>query len=174
MCYYLTIATPLSLSEVRSMLPGGLAAHPVAAAQAAAARVMFPGARTVAELLSGSCSCDLVRPRDPDSREDERHLRTRFGRQGLRREEIIRRLERHRRRLAPGAAIAGPAELADFVAEHARNAGATLYALRFGAEPYPLVPPAATCLVAQVIQRPDAWLEEGRPVLVIRQQPPPR
>lgn len=174
MCYYLTIATPLTLSEVRSMLPGGLAAHPVAAAQAAAARALLPGAQTVAELLAGSCSCDLVRPRDPDSREDERHLRTRFGRQGLRREEIIRRLEHHRRRPSPAAASAGPAELADFVAEHARNAGATLYALRFGAEPAPLAPPAATCLVAQVVRQPDAWLEEGRPVLVIRQQPPPR
>lgn len=172
MCYFLTLATPLTLSEVRAMLPPGLTAQPVGAAQAAAARVLLPGAQTVAELLVGGCSCDLVRPRSPDPREDERELRTRFGRMRLPRGEIIRRLERHRRR-GPGAPAAGPAELVAFVAEHARNAGPTLYALRFGEDVLPLAAPASPRTVQQVRAQPAAWLEEDRALLVIRQAPTP-
>jgi len=171
-CYFLTLATPLTLSEVRAMLPAGLTAHPVGAAQAAAARVLLPGAQTVAELLVGGCSCDLVRPRHPDPREDERELRARFARLRLPRTEIIRRLERHRRR-GPGAPAAGPAELAAFVAEHARNAGPTLYTLRFGESVLPLAASASPRTVQQVQTDSRAWLDENRPLLVIRQAPTP-
>jgi hypothetical protein len=153
------------------MLPLGLTAQPVGPAQAAAARALLPTVQTVAELLVGACSCDLVRPRNPEPREDERHLRARFARLGLPREEIIRRLERHRRRPAPASGTAGPSSLAGFVAEHARNAGPTLYVLRFGDEAGPLVTPVTPCLVSRVRETPDTWLEEGRPLLVIRQQP---
>lgn len=171
MCYFITIATPLSLSEVRAMLPPGLSAHPVSAAETVTARALLPGAQTVAELQAGACSCDLVRPRHPEPREDERHLRSRFARLGLRRDEIIRRLDRHRRR-PPIAGRGGPAALADFVIEHARNAGPTLYLLRFG-EAAPIAGPASYRTVSEVRQRPDAWLEENRPLLVVRHPPPP-
>ena len=169
MCYFLTIASPLSLSEVRSMLPPGFSAHPVPAAQAASARSLLPGAQTVAELLVGRCSCDLVRPRLGEPREDERHLRSRFAGLRLGRDEIIRRLERHRRRAAD-ISSGGPTALAGFVAEHARNAGPTLYALRFG-DAAPLVPPVIPCPLDRVLERPAAWLDEGRALLVIRQSP---
>ena len=171
MCYFLTIASPLTLSEVRAMLPPGFAAHPEAAADTAAARTLLPGAQTVAELLVGSCSCDLVRPRIADQREDERHLRGRFAQMRLGRDEIIRRLERHRRR-PPGTVAGAPAALAGFVAEHARNAGPTLYALRFGEASAPLAGPAVTCPLDRVRAGPDAWLEEGRALLVVRPSSP--
>ena len=170
MCYFLTLASPLTLSEVRSMLPPGLAAQPVAPAAIAAARRLLPGAQTVAALLVGACSCDLVREREADSRTDERHLRARLGALRLPRTEVIRRLERHRRRPAlPQAAPWAPV-LAAFVAEHARNAGATLYALGFGDEPPAVAPDVAPIprTVADVRARPAGWLDEDRPVLVIR------
>ena len=171
MCYFLTVASPLTLSEVRAMLPSGFAAHPVAGADTAAARTLLPGAQTVAELLIGSCSCDLVRPRLADQREDERHLRARLAQMGLGREEIIRRLERHRRH-PPGAVAGAPAALAGFVAEHARNAGPTLYALRFGEASAPLTGPAVPCPLERVREEPGAWLEEGRGLLVVRPSSP--
>ena len=170
MCYFLTIGTPLTLSEVRSMLPAGIGAHTVGAAEATSARRMLPAAQTVATLLVGACSCDLVRPRAGDPREDERHLRERFGRMRIPRDEIIRRLERHRRR-PPQVPADARSDLAAFVAEHARNAGPTLYVLRFGEwdpDHGPRTAPAMSRRVADVRARPDGWLEEDRPVLVIR------
>jgi hypothetical protein len=56
------------------------------------------------------------------------------------------------------------------VAEHARNAGPTLYLLRFGLEPPdpppPLQPPHRMRL-AEVLADPDGWLIEDRPTLVL-------
>ena len=58
-----------------------------------------------------------------------------------------------------------------FVAEHARNAGPTLYLLQFG-EPDPDrssgTAPALTRRVADVRALRDGWLEEDRAVLVVR------
>lgn len=150
------------------MLPPGLAAQPLDSATAGVVRRHLPGAQTVAALLVGACSCDLVRSRDPDPREDERHLRSRYGRLGLGRDEIIRRLERHRRH--PPAPGPWPPRLAAFVAEHARNAGSTLYALHFGDRPGPSPsdPLPLTRTLATVQAHPDGWLEEGQPLLVVR------
>jgi hypothetical protein len=167
MCYFVTLASPLTLSEVRSMLPSGFSAHLVGTAEAASARALLPGAQTVAEILVGGCSCDLVRTRLADQREDERHLRSRLAALRLGREEIIRRLERHRRR-PPGLVTGAPAALAGFVAEHARNAGPTLYSLRFGEAPVPLPAPAVPTPLDRVREHRDAWLEEGRALLVVR------
>lgn len=154
------------------MLPAGLAAQPAEPGEAAKLRHLVPAAQTAAVLLVGGCSCDLVRPRHPDSREDERHLRDRYRKLGLPRSEIIRQLERHRRggpagRQEPGAWAAA---LAAFVAEHARNAGPTLYYLRFGPPQEPAPPPGApvTLRVADVRGAPDRWLNEQQPVLVVR------
>lgn len=152
------------------MLPAGLVAHPLDHAQQQPFRRIHPATQTVVRLLVGACSCDLVRPRQADLREDERHHRERARRQGRPRATLIERLERHRR----GALVSPPPEgwpraLAAFVAEHARNAGDTLYALRFewGDEPTPLPEAAPVRLTtAEVLARPGRWLDERALVLV--------
>jgi hypothetical protein len=172
MCYFLYIASPLTLSEVRSMLPAGLTADLAPAAHRAALQRIHPSARTVALLLVGACSCDLVRSRLDNPIDDERELRARYQSRKLPRSEIIRELERHRRgpfprpRPAEGWANA----LAGFVIEHARNAGPTVYLLDFGPHP----PRTTQELPAQPLRRSVAqvrtgdapWLVEGKPVLV--------
>ncbi len=172
MCYFLRIVSPLTLSEVRSMLPAGITADPMPSTELDGFRTLLPAAQTVAHLRVGACSCDLVRPRLPNSREDERHLRARYKALGLSRDRTIRELERHRQ-LVPG--IREPesgwrAALAGFVAEHARNAGPTLYPLTF--HPGPDHPPTDGApvrrTVAEVLANPEHWLEEGRSILVLR------
>jgi hypothetical protein len=165
------IASPLTLSEVRSMLPAGIAADSLPSTELARLRTVLPAAQTAAHLRVGACSCDLLRPRLPDTRDDERHLRGRYKALGLSRDRIIRELERHRR-AAPG--IPEPeggwqAALAAFVAEHARNAGPTLFRLTF--EPGTDEAGAGDPLrrtVSEVCARPEQWLEEGRSMLVLR------
>jgi hypothetical protein len=172
MCYFLRLASPLTLSEVRSMLPTGLTAGGGSTAELAWLRGVLPAAQTAAHLHVGGCACDLVRPRDPDQREDERHLRERYFRMGLSREIIVAELERHRRR-GPAAPPEGwPRALAAFVAEHARNAGPTLYELRFGPAADATSPPDLTRATSLSLDRvrsdPERWLEEGRPITVSR------
>lgn len=170
MCYLLAIASPLTLSEVRSMLPAGITADVLPTAELARWRALLPSAQTAAHLRVGPCSCDLVRPRQVDSREDERDLRRRYAKLGLPRDRILGELERHRRDVSPAEPPGGwRAALTEFVAEHARNAGPTLYHLAF-------LPGgrnageagALTRTVAQVRDHPGGWLEEGPPVLVVR------
>jgi hypothetical protein len=167
-CYDLRIASSLTLSEVRSMLPSGLAADALGSPELAAFRAILPAAQTAAHLRVGACSCDLVRPRLPDHREDERHLRARYRALGLSRDRIIRELERHRH----GAGIAAPPggwpeTLAAFVAEHARNAGPTLFQLSFLPGAVVSAAPARRT-VAWIRERPEGWLEEGVLLLVTR------
>jgi len=171
-CYDLTIATPLTLSEVRSMLPPGITADPLPSGELASFRALLPSAQTAAHLRVGACSCDLVRARLPDSREDERHLRARYKALGLPRDRIVRELERHRRRPPEIQEPPGGwrAALAAFVAEHGRNAGPTLFRLTF----HPATRDAnidRTPLrrtVPEIHAQPEGWLEEGRTVLVLR------
>jgi hypothetical protein len=171
-CYDLRIASPLTLSEVRSMLPDGITADALPSTELTRFRALMPSAQTAAHLRVGACSCDLVRPRLANSREDERHLRARYRALGLPRDRIIRELERHRQR-AP--VIREPeggwrAALASFVAEHARNAGPTLF--RLGFHPGPDGPATADAplrrTVSEIRAQPDRWLEEGRSTLVLR------
>jgi hypothetical protein len=172
MCYFLYIASPLTLSEIRAMLPEGLTADAASPAQRAALQRVHPKARTVALLLVGACSCDLVRPRLDNPIEDERDLRARYQGRKLSRAEIIRELERHRRGPLPRPLPeSGWAEaLAGFVVEHARNAGSTLYLLDFGPHPPDteggINAAPLDCSVDQVRQGRTPWLVEGRPVLV--------
>jgi hypothetical protein len=172
MCYFLRLASPLTLSEVRSMLPSGLVAGGGSPAEVAWFRGVLPAAQTVAHLRVGGCACDLVRPRDPNPREDERHLRERYFRMGLDRGTIVNELERHRRRRPPAAPEGWPRVLGGFVAEHARNAGPTVYELRFGSAAEATSPPdltrATTLPLDRVRSSPDQWLEEGRPITVAR------
>jgi hypothetical protein len=172
MCYFLRLASPLTLSEVRSMLPPGLTASGGTPAELAWLRGVLPAAQTAVHLQVGACACDLVRPRDPTPREDERHLRERYFRMGLNRETIVAELERHRRRRPPPPPEGWPRALAGFVAEHARNAGPTLYELRFGRAADAANPPDLTRATVVSLDRvrdaPERWLEEGRPVTVSR------
>jgi hypothetical protein len=172
MCYFLRLASPLTLSEVRSMLPAGLTAGAGTTAELAWLRGVLPAAQTAAHLKVGACACDLVRPRDPDQRADERHLRERYFRMGLSREIIVAELERHRRQRPPPPKEGWPRALAGFVAEHARNAGPTVYELRFGRAADATSPPDLTRATALSLDRvrsdPERWLEEGRPITVSR------
>jgi hypothetical protein len=152
------------------MLPLGITADALPAVELTRLRATLPAAQTAAYLRVGPCSCDLVRSRQVDPREDERHLRLRYAKLGLPRDRIIRELERHRRSTTPAEPPAGwRAALAEFVSEHARNAGPTLFHLVFQpderAAPKPQV---LTRTVAEVRADPDGWLEEGRGVLVVR------
>ena len=154
------------------MLPDGIAADALPSTELTSLRALLPSAQTAAHLRVGTCSCDLVRSRLPDTREDERHLRARYKALGLSRDRIIRELERHRQR-TPG--IREPedgwrAALTSFVAEHVRNAGPTLFRLTFHPRPDE---PATTGTpvrrtVSEIRTRPEHWLEEGRSTIVLR------
>ncbi|HET7604124.1 MAG TPA: hypothetical protein VFK36_13960, partial [Gemmatimonadales bacterium] len=132
MCHFLYIASPLTLSEVRSMLPPGLAADFLAPAAANALRALLATAQTTARLLVGACSCDLFLHRDAQHHKEESLLRQRYRALQLNRTRIIQAIDRHRRGEHPAR---DPATwqglLAAFVAEHARNAGDTLYYREF-------------------------------------------
>ncbi len=154
------------------MLPAGLSAHLASTAERDALLRLLPDARTVAQLLVGACSCDLIVARHSDPHEDERHLRAGYRRFQLPRDQVIRALERHRRpHPRPRQPHAGwPAALAAFVAEHARNAGPTLYHLSFRPEPAaressPDRPPIARS-VKEVRGKSEGWIGEGETVLV--------
>jgi hypothetical protein len=171
LCYFLYLASPLTLSEVRSMLPAGAVADLTGFADQQTMKAAHSATQTVARLLIGRCSCDLVRLRQDDSREDERHLRERYRRLEVPRPLVIAALERHRRgtgiRPPPGGWLAA---LARFIAEHARNAGPTLYHLHFAAEVAPLPPLAGVrdLTVGEVLAQPEGWLLEGSPARVSR------
>ncbi len=171
MCYFLYIASPLTLTEIRSMLPTGTTAELASYTAQQSLKSLHPAAQTVARMLVGRCSCDLVRDRLPDPREDERHLRQRYRALHLSRAHVIESLDQHRLRAGSGTAASSdwPGRLAGFVVEHARNAGPTLYFLHFGS-PDALVinreEPGATLGVSDVRVDHRGWLEEGRPTLV--------
>lgn len=153
------------------MLPPGAAADLAGFGDQQILKSVHPGTQTVARLLIGRCSCDFVRQRQEDTREDERHLRERYRRLEVPRQLIITALERHRRgagfRPPPGGW--SPA-LARFVAEHARNAGPSLYHLHFSAETSPLPPLGGIrdLTVGKVTAEPEGWLVEGSPARVSR------
>ena len=175
MCYVLYVASALTLSEVRSMLPAGMSAHALAPDDDRRLRRAFRPARTVIRLLIGPCSCDLLLHRDPTAHTEERALRARYA-AARQRADVIAAIDAHR-------AIPDPMEieppafwrraLAAFVAEHARTAGPAVYWLRFsleGAAESPPDPPASSTkmTVGEVLGAPDAWLVENVPIRVIR------
>lgn len=169
MCFRLFLASPLTLSEIRSMLPEGITADLVPPAQQRAFLDHLPRARLVVGLRHGGCACDLI-GRTARREEDERELRTRYRRSGTDRSEVIRALEAHRRqgpmlRLGVNVAEAFSA----FVAEHARNAGPSVYLLDFSPDPdhLPAWPGGTTQTTAAAVRRaPGTWLDEGVPVVV--------
>jgi hypothetical protein len=153
------------------MLPAGLVAQLADRADHHRLLQLHPSAKTVVQLVVGACSCDLVRHRHSDPRQDERHHRDRSRRAGGARGLLIARLERHRLGAqVPAPAGGWPRALAAFVAEHARNAGETLYLLRFTLpEDSSLTRTAARRMTAaEVVAQPDDWLTEHAPVIVGR------
>jgi hypothetical protein len=152
------------------MMPQGAVADLVSFAEQQRLRAIHPEAQTVARLLLGRCSCDFVHPRLPDEREDERHLRERYRRLGVSRDAVIKALERHRR----GADLRQPSggwrlALVRFIAEHARNAGSTLYHLQFSPQAELGSPGDSQRLaLADVLSDPEGWLGENKPTLVAR------
>ena len=169
MCYFLFLASPLTLTEVRSMLPPGSSADLASYAEQQLFKSLHPAAQTVARLLVGRCSCDLVRQRLSHPREDERHLRERYRALELPRATVIRSLERHRRN---GPAVTPPESgwpvaLAAFVAEHARNAGPSLFFLHFGRPEVTEVGQRSPHhLTASQVRGDPGWLKEETPTLV--------
>jgi hypothetical protein len=172
MCYFLYLASPLTLSEVRAMLPPGLTADLLGPDDQQTLRELHPPARTGVRLLIGRCSCDLLVSRDGGSRESERHLRNRLFAAGLNRTQVIAGLEAHRAGATPQPAPANAwqAALVEFVAEHARNAGPSAYLLRFGSDPLKGRRPTASATVttADVRAQPDRWLLEDCLTTVVR------
>ncbi|HET8622757.1 MAG TPA: hypothetical protein VFM14_04290 [Gemmatimonadales bacterium] len=168
MCYHLWIVSPLSLTEIRSMLPREFAADVAPAPEQARFRPLLAGAPAV-RLRVGGCACPLLLAGDA---EDAHHLRRRYAVLGLPRDRIIAAIESHRRgNPTPGDPAARRAALARFVVEHARNAGPTLYYLGFGPDPSAAVgnrAVAETTSAAGVRAAADTWLPEGRLIEVTR------
>lgn len=171
MCFHLYFASPLTLSEVRSMVPETLAADLLEPEEQRTLRKIHPGTQTAARLLHGACSCDLVVQRHPVQREDEAWLRKRYRQLGLSRDATIIALERHRR-VAEGKRRPDdhwPRMVAGFVVEHARNAGDTLYFLHFshdGRLGGPIGEAPERLSAATVRDAPGVWLPEDRLVMV--------
>ena len=174
MCYFLYLASPLTLSEVRSMLAPGLSAELLDTGEARTLLPHHPDAQTAARLVHGACSCDLVRYRHPMSREDEAHLRARYRKLGLSRDAMIRGLDQHRKALENRQRPEGhwPRAVAAFVVEHARNAGSTLYYLDFSASgrlgSLPPASVAVTVPVSRIRNDPSGWIPEQTLTLVPR------
>ncbi len=152
------------------MLPPGLTADLASFSDQQTLKAIHPGAQTVARILAGRCSCDLVRSRLADLREDERHLRERCRKLGVARSIVIQALERHRQGPGSTPANSWPEAGARFVVEHARNAGTCLYYLQFSPEAAPLSRQgeARRVTVAQVTGDPRTWLLEAAPTFVSR------
>jgi hypothetical protein len=159
------------------MLPPGLTAELLPRPQQHLLLRHHPDAQTAGVIFHGACSCDLIRYRHPITREDESHLRERYRAMGLPRDQVIQALERHRRGLDPRQKPEAhwPNAVTSFVAEHARNAGPTLYYLGFSHDGHLPLPasagPIKTMTTAEVSAAPGAWLPEGELILVM---PPPR
>jgi len=170
-CLQLYLASPLTLSEVRAMLPEGVVADLVSPAVQRQWTERFPSARIVVTLRQGRCACGLAGQRHQDVKEEERRLRDRYRKAGVARSHVIAALERHRRAPPHRPELDRSVHaLAAFVAEHARNAGPALYYLDFSAESERMSPwsgsDAESLTAAQVRANPDTWLREQTPVLV--------
>lgn len=172
MCYFLYVASPLTLSEVRSMLHDDLTADALPPAEIQALRTRHYDTQTVVRILHGACSCDLFRLRDPDPRVDEAYHRQRYRELGYSRDQIIALLDNHRRgpRGRPRPPGFWPRQFGAFVREHARNAGPTWYFWHFSHDGLIADPraeaPARTIHAAAVTDEIPEWLPEATPIVV--------
>ena len=167
MCYQLALVTPLTLSEVRSMLEPGMRADALDPTAQAPYRALMRGSQSALLLRTGWCACGLLPERFRDTHTDEAHLRERYRALRIGRERTIDALERHRRSTSGDQPASGA--LGRFVAEHARNAGPSAWVLGFAADD---TEPRATGPV--VVRRVEEtrtgadWLVEGAVVHVTR------
>ena len=116
-------------------------------------------------LLRGRCSCALVEAGAADG-VWEADLRQRYRSAKASRDDIIRALERHRA-LAELREADGIEVFANFVVEHAKNAGASMYYLRFGVDPFlPLTAVPTPSATERAKSLGAEWLREGEPVVV--------
>ena len=127
------------------MLPAGLTADLLDPAEQRTLKRLLPEAQTGDRLMHGACSD---------------------------RNAVLAALERHRRFGEGRARPEGhwPQAVAEFVVEHARNAGPTLFFLRFSHEGgLGELPPGEAMVrpARQVREAPGGWLPEERPVLVV-------
>jgi hypothetical protein len=171
-CFRLYLASPLTLSEIRSMLSEGIYADLLNPSLQRFFQDQLHRMKTAVLLRHGGCSCDLAGRRNPDTDADERALRTRYRAMRVPRLQVIEALERHR--IRPRIPVTGPghwaAELASFVGEHARNAGAALFYLDFTPENERMPEWAGAVRelrAAEVLQHPGSWLPETTPVVVV-------
>ena len=166
MCYALYLASPLTLSEIRSMLPNGFGADLVDPASQRLLKRRHLDAQTGAVLLRGRCSCALMVEGAADG-VWEAELRKRYRAANVSREAMIPALERHRA-LAELRPANGIEVFTSFVVEHAKNAGASMYLMRFGVEPFlPLTAVAAPTVIERASSLGQEWLREGEPVVVV-------
>src|SRR6478735_4311093 len=169
MCFALYIASPLTLSEIRSMLPPSFGADLVDPASQRLLKKRHADAQTGAVLLRGRCSCALIEKGAADG-VWEAELRKRYRAAKAPRDSVIKALERHRaqtglRPLAPGLGIQ---QFQTFVVEHAKNVHATMYFLRFGVDPFqPLAAVPVPTLIERAGTLGGGWLREGEPVVVV-------
>jgi hypothetical protein len=168
MCYQLVLVSPLTVSEVRSMLPPGVRADIVDAPVLARWRTALRGAHAAVHLRVGRCACRLLPARLAPAPDDEAALRAEHRRRRTPREQILAALERHRAGAAD-AELVPPGALAALIAEHARNAGPAVYALGFGA-PGEVPPPAATLREVPLAEAcaGEGWLVEDTALKVRR------
>lgn len=169
MCHHLWIASPLTLSELRAMLPATFTADTVTGDERRLLLSWAPAARETIRLRIGGCACALYLERDEAAAQSEESaLRGRYFRQGVPRDEVIRALDRHRAATRPPvAAREHRAAFAQFVAEHARTGGPLLAVRVFSAEArLPLAEAPQPTPLQAVRTTPCQWLPEDRPVRV--------
>ena len=174
MCYFLYVASPLTLSEVRSMLPAGLTADALPVSEQQHLKDIYYDTVIGARILHGDCSCDLIRDRHPDPRDDQAYHRQRYRKLGYDRSRMIRYLERHRRIAEVRSPPHPPGYWGEafnrFVIEHARNAGPTLYYCHFSHTGLTgdsgLALPLHHVPVADISGPVSKWLPENTPVMV--------
>ena len=165
MCYLLTLVSPLTLSEIRSMLPEGVTAELVPVEQRPARLALLPRATTAVHLAVGRCACGLVAPARSDA-EAERAIRRHHQGRKATREQVLAALARHRAgRELRTANTAPQGTLGAFVVEHARNAGTSVYFLHPPGEDRLKGDPVPVALPDQTLP-PLAWLLPGTPVKI--------
>ena len=166
MCFALYIASPLTLSEIRSMLPPSFGADLVDPASQRLLKKRHADAQTGAVLLRGRCSCALIEKGAADG-VWEAELRKRYRAAKAPRDSVIKALERHRAQAELREADC-VAAFGEFVVEHAKNAHATMYFLRFGVDPFrPLAAVPAPTVIERAGTLGTGWLREGEPVVVV-------
>jgi hypothetical protein len=172
-CHFLWLASPLTLTEIRAMLPAGIAADAAEYDERRALAAAAPDLPHAVRLRAGNCACALYLEPPTDGRSEESVLRARYFRDGVPRDVVIRALDRHRRGQPVATLSASPRArreaLAGFAAELARTAGTALYLRTFhAAGALPPLDDAAVerRTVSAVRAAPCTWLVEGRAVLV--------